>query len=53
MEAVTQENIPDFGDVLFTREWRKIDFSRFSLVNSPPEAEYKFGLLSHDKYKNK
>lgn len=48
MEAVTQESLPKFGDVLMTREWNRIDFSRFSLVNSSSGAEYHFGLLSHD-----
>ncbi|MDG4720251.1 MULTISPECIES: ABC transporter substrate-binding protein [Thalassospira] len=48
MEAVTQENLSGLGDVLSTREWNRIDFSRFSLVNSPSGAEYHFGLLSHD-----
>lgn len=45
MEAVTRENLLYFEDVLLNRDWSKIDFSRFSLVNSPPGAEYHFGLL--------
>jgi len=46
MEAITRENMSAFEDVLITRDWRKIDFSGFSLANSPPGAEYQFGLLS-------
>lgn len=46
MEAVTRANLPEFGDVLFSRDWNKIDFSRFSLVNSPTRSEYQFGLLT-------
>ena len=52
MEAVTRENMADFNDILFTRDWDKVDFSRFSLVNAPVGAEYRFGLLSHDKEHN-
>lgn len=44
MEAVTRENLPYFEDVLLSRDWSRIDFSRFSLANSSPGAEYHFGL---------
>ncbi|MEQ9348525.1 MAG: ABC transporter substrate-binding protein [Thalassospira sp.] len=44
MEAITRKNIADFEDVLTMRDWRKIDFTRFSLANSPSAAEYNFGL---------
>lgn len=44
MEAITRDNIAYFEDVLAARDWRKIDFIRFSLANSPSGAEYHFGL---------
>lgn len=44
MEAITRENLSYFEDVLLSRNWGSIDFSRFSLANSSWEAEYHFGL---------
>ena len=44
MEAITRTNIADFEEVLMMRDWRKIDFTRFSLANSRSGAEYNFGL---------
>lgn len=49
MEAVTRVNMSYFADVLMSRDWSKIDFSAFSLVNAPEGTDYHFGLQPKQK----
>ena len=44
MQAVTPENLQVYQRVLGERDWDKIDFSQFSLVNNPEQRDYQFGI---------
>lgn len=47
MEAITRENVARFDKILGARDWKNIDFSRFSLANPASRGEYRFGLQSY------
>lgn len=48
MEAITPGNVAYFSQILGERDWGAIDFSRFSLANTPAASEYDFTLQRAD-----
>lgn len=44
MQAITRDNIKTYQQILGDRNWDKIDFSQFSLVNKPEQRDYRFRI---------